>query len=362
MRILLLIGLLVIGSRCVAHETESSYLVLNETDAVLQGYWAVPLTSLDKALDLVADGGRDLLWGDIIRNQDRILDYVFSSLQIKIDQEQCGVVAQEVMLEQLSSGLHLYLPFVVNCEGGVRRSAPLLVNSGLLQEENPDFKTLFRFSGHDVDFSRVLTRESASVEVPVVGNPDSQFLHLVAEGVWHILKGFDHLLFLAALLIPIVFTSRSVVRELTIVVSAFTLAHSLTLGLAATRQVVLPESLVESLIALSVVVGAVLGLLPIFEGRRWLLAFGFGLLHGFGFANVLGDLIEPVASLTATLISFNIGVELGQLLVVLAVLPLLMWIKSYPMFSRNFLVVSMIAIGACGSFWLLDRMNPMLWG
>jgi len=58
MRILLLIGLLVIGSRCVAHETESSYLVLNETDAVLQGYWAVPLTSLDKALDLVADGGQ----------------------------------------------------------------------------------------------------------------------------------------------------------------------------------------------------------------------------------------------------------------------------------------------------------------
>jgi hypothetical protein len=106
------------------------------------------------------------------------------------------------------------------------------------------------------------------------------------------------------------------------IVTAFTIAHSITLAIAALRIVILPSALVESVIAFSVVVAALNNLWPLWTERSWLVAFGFGLVHGFGFASALADLPSSAASLAISLAGFNIGVELGQLCIVLTFLPI----------------------------------------
>jgi len=135
-----------------------------------------------------------------------------------------------------------------------------------------------------------------------------QFADYVREGVWHIWIGFDHILFLVSLLLPSVFILvenrwapatrfRDTFWDVFRVATSFTIAHSITLSLAALSIIQLPSRLVESCIALSVVLAALNNIWPLVHGRRWAVAFGFGLIHGFGFASVLADLQSPVRAI-----------------------------------------------------------------
>lgn len=179
--------------------------------------------------------------------------------------------------------------------------------------------------------------------------PDSlgEFVWL---GVDHILSGYDHLLFLLALLVA----ARglwSVVR----IVTAFTIAHSVTLSAAVFGWADLPGSFVEPLIAASIVWVAIENLFFTGNvGRRWLVAFAFGLVHGFGFASALSALELPRAALARALIGFNIGVEAGQLACVIVVLPVLGWImRRYPR-APLMQAVSLLVAGL-GLIWLVER-------
>src|SRR2546429_1283833 len=160
----------------------------------------------------------------------------------------------------------------------------------------------------------------------------TQFVDYAREGVWHIWIGFDHILFLLSLLLPavLVFDAgrwQAVPRfppafwDVFKIVTSFTVAHSITLSLAALGVISLPSRLVESAIATSVVLAALNNVFPLVHGRRWVVAFAFGLIHGFGFASVLRDLGLPQGALLIALVGFNLGVEVGQLAIVSAFLP-----------------------------------------
>jgi hypothetical protein len=143
-------------------------------------------------------------------------------------------------------------------------------------------------------------------------------------GIEHILTGYDHLLFLLALMLR-----GGGLWSLLKIITAFTIAHSITLALAALDVVVLPGALVESLIALSIAYVALENLLPRHAvSRRWAVSFLFGLVHGFGFSSVLREIGLPKENLLLSLLNFNLGVEAGQLTVVLLVVPVLMRMKS----------------------------------
>lgn len=143
-------------------------------------------------------------------------------------------------------------------------------------------------------------------------------------GIEHILTGYDHLLFLLALML-----CGGGLWSLLKIITAFTIAHSITLALAALDVVVLPSALVESVIALSIAYVALENLLPRYAvSRRWAVSFLFGLVHGFGFSSVLREIGLPRENLLLSLLNFNLGVEAGQLIVVLLVVPVLMRIKS----------------------------------
>jgi hypothetical protein len=139
------------------------------------------------------------------------------------------------------------------------------------------------------------------------------------------------------------------------VVTAFTLAHSITLGLAALGVVHLPSRLVESAIAFSVVLAALNNLRPLVHRGRWLVAFGFGLVHGFGFATVLAELGLPQESLVPALLGFNLGVELGQLAIVAVFLPLAYATRHTWMYRRLIFVGGSAAIALIAAIWMVER-------
>ena len=193
-----------------------------------------------------------------------------------------------------------------------------------------------------------------------------QIFAYVREGVWHIWIGFDHVLFLLSLLLPAVLRRDAgrwvqadrfapVFWEVLRVVTAFTIAHSITLSLAALEVVSLPSRLVESVIAASVLLAALNNLFPVINERRWAMAFSFGLIHGFGFASVLTDLGLPRDALVSSLFGFNLGVELGQLAIVAAFLPLAFALRATGFYRRSVFTGGSVVVVILAAVWLLER-------
>ena len=139
------------------------------------------------------------------------------------------------------------------------------------------------------------------------------------------------------------------------VATSFTVAHSITLSLAALSVIVLPSRLVESTIALSVVLAALNNIWPLVHGRRWAVAFGFGLIHGFGFASVLADLGLPREVLLLALVGFNVGVELGQLAIISVFLPLAYAMRGSWAYRRVVFVGGSAVIALTATLWLVER-------
>lgn len=194
----------------------------------------------------------------------------------------------------------------------------------------------------------------ASIEITGKAAPDSgssgRFTFFVGLGIEHIIGGIDHLLFLLALLA----LSTSLWQTVKII-TAFTVAHSITLSLAVLGLVDVPSSIVEPLIAASIVWVAVENLVaPAGAGRRWLIAAVFGLVHGLGFASALAELGLSRDALVRALVGFNVGVELGQLAFVVVVLPPLVWASRPGRLPRLPQILSVI-VALVGAVWFVQR-------
>ncbi len=176
------------------------------------------------------------------------------------------------------------------------------------------------------------------------------FSALVTEGCLHILSGWDHVLFLIALL-----AVGGTFWQLVQIVTAFTIAHSITLALAYLDIVRLDASIVEPAIAATIVFVAVENLWLRDPSRRWVLTFGFGLVHGLGFAGFLSGLQLPPERLVLDLFAFNLGVELGQVAIVAAAYPLIRLLSERPWHRARVVAPLSVAVAAAGFYWLLER-------
>ncbi len=181
--------------------------------------------------------------------------------------------------------------------------------------------------------------------------PSTSFAQMLATGVRHILTGYDHLAFLVGLLLL-----GGRVRSLVGIVTAFTIAHSITLCLATLRIVTLSPSVVEPAIALSIAYVGIENLFVRDASKRWRITFPFGLLHGFGFAGALTELDLPRAQLPAALFAFNLGVEVGQLGVLSVVLPLVLLARRSEWFRRWGVKGLSVGIAVAGVAWCVARL------
>jgi hydrogenase/urease accessory protein HupE len=195
-----------------------------------------------------------------------------------------------------------------------------------------------------------MPRTNASVALFEIVRSFANFLSL---GVKHILAGYDHLLFLFGLLV----VARGFVSALTIITS-FTIAHSITLAVATLHIVQIPSRIVEPLIAASIVFVGVENLLrgDIPNARR-MVPFGFGLIHGFGFASALrgAGIGSGTGGVVLPLFSFNLGVELGQIMVAAVTLPIIWKLRENPIFVARWAPACSVAVALLGSFWLVER-------
>lgn len=205
-----------------------------------------------------------------------------------------------------------------------------------------------------------LTPSEPSVVIPASQSAWAVFVTYMRHGIEHITFGFDHLLFVCGLML-IVRDWRKLVKAIT----AFTAAHSITLSCATLGWLTLPSRPVEAMIAISIamvaaeVVRMERGRLSLTIVRPWMVAFVFGLLHGFGFAGALVELGLPQGDILLALLAFNVGVELGQLAFIAILLTAVYSVMRFVMIPRRAVIASAYAIGIIAAFWSVQRLDAM---
>lgn len=365
MRFLLLFLLLAIATTAHAHKPSDSYLILKIDERKVQGQWDIALRDLDFAIGIDGNGNGEITWGELRARHEAIAAYAIPRLAIQSQGETCPIHATSQLVDNHSDGAYTVLNFTAECAKPLNH---LTLNYKLLFDVDPQHKGLLRLEFKGTTTTAIFSPDKAiqNFELAEV-SLFRQFVDYAKEGVWHIWIGFDHILFLLALLLPAVLYRkkkqwqavtkfRPALIEVLKIVTAFTLAHSITLSLATLGVLSLPSRLVESAIAASVVLSALNNVFPLFEGKRWMMAFAFGLIHGFGFASVLADLGLPQDALMLALIGFNIGVEGGQLVIVGLFLPLAYYLRATLFYRQIVLFAGSIVIMLLASVWLLERL------
>jgi hypothetical protein len=347
-----------------AHKSSDSYLSLSLDGGHISGQWDIALRDLDYAIGLDTDNDGIITSGELRAHHRAIAAYALSNLRLEADGSACATRATDHLVDEHSDGAYEVLRFAVDCPAV---PAVFSIKYTFLFDLDPQHRGLLRLEEQGRTHTAVFSPDHDTWQLEgdsvALGR---QFLDYFQTGVWHIWTGFDHILFLCALLLPAVLeyrggrwqaaaSFRQAFLEVLSIVTAFTIAHSITLSLAVLGFIALPSRLIESTIAASVVVAALNNLYPLIEKRLWLVAFVFGLVHGLGFANVLTDLALPKPALAVSLVSFNLGVEAGQLAIVAAFLPLAYLSRRSWLYPRVVLEAGSLSIVAVASVWLVER-------
>jgi len=217
----------------------------------------------------------------------------------------------------------------------------LVIRDNLFDVMGPQYHTIanVQWSGGSQQFVFMTQARELRVDVAEASSQRSAGSFFLL-GIEHILIGYDHLLFLLALILR-----GGNLWSLFKIITAFTIAHSITLALAALNVVMLPERLVEATIALSIAYVAAENLfMRKAVSHRWAVSFVFGLVHGFGFSNVLRELGLPKEGLLWSLLNFNLGVEVGQAIAVLIAVPILFWLRKFRWEPRAVLAISVVVL------------------
>lgn len=277
------------------------------------------------------------------------------ALEIRVDGQQLHAETIRPQLDE-SNAIHFYLDFPFTA------GSRLSLNPALLARLPGGHRQILSVRNHEKKLiaERMLDAGNRGLEIDLAGLTSSQtgfrsFRQFLVLGVEHILIGYDHLVFLFGLLIVGASLSASVK-----IITSFTVAHSITLALATLDVVHISSSVVEPLIAASIVYVGIENIFSHNLNWRWLLTFGFGLVHGFGFASVLRELGigSGGGGLLIPLLSFNLGVEIGQVAIAAVALPLIWKLRSQPAFAARYVPACSVLIALMGGFWLVERILP----
>jgi hypothetical protein len=348
-----------------AHKASDSYLRIAATGSTITGRWDIALRDLDAVLALDRDGDGQLSWGEVRLRQGDIARYALERLTLSAGGRNCAPELQSPLIDQHSDGAYVVLRFSAPCGQPV---STLRIGYHLFADVDAGHRGLLNLSLGNRTYTAVFgpSAPEGSFSSVEEGGRWRQFAGFVRTGVNHIWTGYDHMLFLFSLLLPAVLLRRErrwvpqpglnpAFIDVCKIVTAFTLAHSITLSLASLGIVRLPARISESAIAFSVVIAALNNLFPLVRSRRWVVAFCFGLIHGFGFANVLNDLGLPAGAQSIALVGFNLGVEAGQLAIVAVFLPCAYALRQTLAYRRVVLAGGSVAIATVAFLWLIER-------
>lgn len=362
---LLLIVALLFGSTgsAQAHKASDSFLRITVAAERVDVRWDIALRDLEFAIGLDNDADGAITWGEVRRADAAITAHALSRLAIRGDAADCPLAATAALkIIEHSDGRYAVLSV-----GGRCPSAPaqLEIDYRLLFDIDAQHRGLLNLAYGDATLTAVFAPDRR-LQTFGSGSPARVFRTYFHEGIWHVWKGADHMLFLAGLFLPAVLRRKqggwvparslgAALRDTAALVTAFTLAHALTLALAASGVFSPPSRLVESLVAASVLFAGLNNLLPMVQRRLWLLAGFFGLIHGAAIAGALLELGLPAQGRVTALLAFNLGVELAQLALVAVVVPLCFAGRHSARFRNAVLVPGSLIVAIAGLAWLLQR-------
>ena len=370
MRRLGLILLLAVGALgpapALAHATSTSYLFIDapRADGPVEIRWDLAVQDIVWTLYIDQDYDGIVTWQEVLDTRTRLIEPgILGQMSLERGGAACKLRVTDVALAERNAGQDLSVKLAAACP----RPGALNVGGQLFLSGDAAQRVLLSVTRSGEKLTGVIGPETPTWAEPARQSAWSRFTRFVGEGVWHVLIGYDHVAFVLLLLLPSVLRSidgrwqgatrlSQVARDVFTIVTAFTVAHSTTLALAVTGTVRLPTQPIEVAIAGSIAAAALVNLLPRLSRLRLPLAFGFGLVHGFGFANVLGDLDTSGATLLPLLAGFNIGVEIAQLAIVALVLPLIYLARGTRWYASGVMPLGSCALGAAGVVWLIQRL------
>ena len=360
-------------SNAFAHKASDSLLTLERDGIKISGQWDIALRDLDVAIGLDVDGNGDIQWSEVKAKHADIARYATSRLTVQAGDSPCSLNVTEHLLDRHTDGTYAVLRLEGLCNPN-SAGAALKIDYRLLFDIDAQHRGLLKLTDNGKTSSAIFPANNSVQEFRLHGPKSASSMSgFISDGIKHIAIGFDHILFLVVLLLPAVLvrneqnglrwlpvtTFRKALFNVASIVTAFTIAHSITLSLATIGVVTPAARWIEILIAVSVVITAVDNVTPIFppqlRQRRWLIAFTFGLIHGFGFASVLQELNLPSTDLVLSLVGFNLGVELGQLALVVLLLPAAYLFRARSAYPRIVLAGGSMLIAFIASGWLLER-------
>ncbi len=358
MRPWLAIASMIFSVATAAHElNEARVYVDAKPDAGLRIEYDVALSDLELAFGLDGDGDASLTVAEFDAAEPALINAWRTALTLTVDARRCALHAEPVQLRDYGGTRYASLALLTDCAAPAQS---LELRSDFLFDGDSGHRVIVLFNGATGNTVQVATTSSRTLRFPTDAAA-SGWLVFFKQGVHHILIGYDHLAFLCCLLIGVVAPGRVLKTSQPLVTAvwvatAFTLAHSLTLSLAVFGVVTPASRPVEIAIAASVLIAAIHNLWPLVRLSAAWFAFGFGLIHGFGFAGALGELGLPRGSELLALLGFNLGVESGQLLVVAVAFPLFAALARRPRVGPVFVAVASIGIALLGAYWLVQRL------
>lgn len=352
-----------------AHQSSVSFLQIDAPTAQKNGSmtarWKIAVLDVELAIGLDDDQNDAITWGEIKANAERISNFAKASIKIQQNELDCSMIQKDLMIEALNSGVYIVADLQFSCLNV--DPTPMTLIYQPMQNLDSSHKGVINFKMLKEDRVFVLDQNKFTSKLSNESDQGlASFIRFLLQGIWHIAIGVDHILFLLALLLSSVIHVRNrqlqfnnrlmpIISDVIKIVTVFTVAHSISLIAASMQWIDLPTRFVETTIAVSVALGGFMILFPIQNKYRLMLVFSFGLIHGFGFANVLRDLLVSQQTLMLGTLGFNIGVEIGQLMIVLLALPVFYFGTRYYWYKARFIPITAIAIVFIGAFWAVER-------
>lgn len=369
----LLLLLLLLPLAAHAHQPGNSRLVLRvQGDGTAELRWDVALADADLAVQLDAHGNQDGVVdpAEAAAGESALFAYAQARLRLSTGEHDCPLAARRpLQVATRPSGRSLVLRFTAACAAG----EPVTLHSQLMLDADASHRSLLRAQwGEATPQAGVLSAERPRFTVQAQRTQGQTFSTYFVEGIYHVLSGWDHLLFLLGLFLPVALrwdgqrwqplaSPTQALKAASVVVTAFTIAHAATLCLAALGVLSLPTRWVESTVAASVLFTGLNNLRPVVTQRLWLLAACFGLIHGSAIAGALLELGLPAEGRVAALLGFNLGVEAAQLGLVLLGLPLALALRRWPGYAAVILKLGSVLVALAGLIWFLDRAFVLGW-
>lgn len=358
-----LLSLLIISHASIAHQMSTSYLSVNlDQQGQLQGAWQVRFFDLYQVIDIDQNQNGQLTWNELQRNQAVVTQYLQSNLIISRNQDCKLVFDVALQVDQNVNEDYLVTSFSGQCQS----DGALQIDYQAFFDVDADHKSIVTIDTPEYQYTRVISNDNRTLLMNLTESSTyDTFAEYVYQGMIHIWKGTDHILFLLALLLTCVLIREQkiwqaiespvkIIKQTAWIITAFTLAHSVTLTATALGILDFSSHWVELGIALSVLFAALNNIWPIVLRLGWI-SFGFGLLHGMGFAGVLGELGLPENQKLLAILAFNLGVEVGQLAILAVVLPILFFCRHQHWYRVWGMQIGSVAIGIMAIQWSVER-------